>query len=210
MPNPNTIALSKLLIVEGNHERDTFDAWFRALGINDIQILPIGGKTQLAENLAALVRQPNFPSVVSLVIVRDADDNPSRAFQSVADALRRVDLTSPAVAWAFQNGTPRVAVIILPSADRTGALEELLIQTVENDPLHPAAIQLIEDTVGALSIDGAPRRPPPEHRRGKARLHAFLSTYEEPDRDPGKAALAGAWNFAHPALQPLLQILQQM
>ncbi len=203
----------KLLLVEGNHECDVFTAWLNKLAITDIEIRPIAGKTQLRDKLEAIINDEMFQNgdVISLVVVRDADNDHAAAFQSVRDALQAHSLPAPEFPWQFTQGTiPKVAVVVMPGPAQTGALEELLIQTVPQDPLYSPSLELIQHTVRTLEGNAELRNPPPEHRRGKARIHAFLSTFEEPDKDPGKAALAGVWDFNHPCLQPLLQILRQM
>src|SRR5438552_1054666 len=69
-----SIKQQKLLIVEGRDEENFFDAAFRNhLKATEIQILPIGPKTILSQNLKTFKKDPAFPSVVSLVIARDAD-----------------------------------------------------------------------------------------------------------------------------------------
>ena len=210
MGKENEISASKLLIVEGNHERDFFTSWFEVLGITDIQVMPIGGKTLLQANLAPLVKQSAFRQVTCLVVVRDADDDPQGAFQSVHDTLTNCGLDARQHAWEFTwTGTPRTAIVLMPQLDQPGALEELLMQTVQNDPMAAEAGQFIQTAVYKLP-PGGPRKPPPAHKQGKARVHAFLATFDEPDKDQGKAAKAGVWNFNHPALQPLLAILRQM
>lgn len=211
----NTIQKTKLLIVEGNHERDFFCAWFLHSGITDIQVLPIGGKTRLKGALPPLVKQDFFTtSVVSLVIVRDADDDPTAAFQSVCSDLSAVadPMTLPIPPMVEQFVTQnelKVAVIITPCNGRCGALEELLMETAAADPLSAAATTYIDEAVALLN-ETHTRPAPPIHKHGKAKIHAFLATFEEPDKDPGKAALAGAWDFDHPALAPIRTILEQM
>lgn len=209
MSKSNTIQKTKLLIVEGNHERDFFEAWLRILGTQDIQVMPIGGKYLLRDNLTALVKQRLFPTVTSMVVVRDADDNPAGAFDSVCSALTSVGLTRPSQVYTFTPGMPAIAVVIVPGANRSGALEELLLETVDVDPVAVSAQTFITDTMALLATNGL-RNPPPAHRYGKACTHAFLATFEEPDKDLGKAALSGVWNFQHGTLIPILQVLQQM
>jgi hypothetical protein len=210
MDKQNEIRKTKLLLVEGNHERDVFGAWLKALKLDDIQVMPIAGKTRLRDNLRLLVNQSAFPDVVSLVVVRDADDNPAAAFVSVRDALTNAGLTPPKQAWLLTDETtPHTGIVIVPRADRQGALEELLLATVADDPLAAPVRAFIESAVETLTQSGH-RLPPPSHRRGKAEIHAFLATCEEPDRDPGKAALAGVWRFDHEALQALAGLLAAM
>ncbi|MGA8346654.1 MAG: hypothetical protein WB773_02435 [Isosphaeraceae bacterium] len=46
----------KLLIVEGRDEQFCFEAALRDhLGLTDIQVMPIGGKTPLTRNLTGLI-----------------------------------------------------------------------------------------------------------------------------------------------------------
>ncbi len=210
MPKENEIQLPKLIIVEGNHERDFFSAWLRHLKLTDIQILPIGGKTKLSGNLKLLVKQARFSQVETILIVRDADDNPGGAFQSVCSALSGVNLPIPELPEQYmtQNNL-KIVVIIMPCNGRNGALEEILFETAETDPLFPAAIEFINNATNTLNPPST-RPAPPVHKMGKAKIHAFLATFEEPDKDPGKAALDGVWNFDHPALNPIRGILVEM
>ena len=207
---PNRVRKAKLLIVEGNHERDFFEAWLKHLERDDIQVMPIGGKTLLRESLRVLVKQADFKMVKSLVVVRDADDDPKGAFQSVADALVNAGLRAPRSSFCFvENVTPQTAVLILPGQSTQGALEEFLLKTVVNDPVAPKVDEFIESAVVTLSKGGV-RKPPPPHRRGKAKVHAFLATFEHPDRDLGKAAKEGVWDFNHASLHPIEEILTGM
>lgn len=210
MLKENGIQLTKLIIVEGNHERDFFSAWLDHLHITDTQILPIGGKTGLAGNLKPLAKQSNFSQVVSLVVIRDADDNPEGAFQSVCSALAGANLPVPALPEQFTNHDDRkVAIIVTPCRNRAGALEELLLETADADIIYPVTNDFINNAIDILARSHT-RLVPPAHKQGKAKIHAFLATFEEPDKDPGKAALAGVWNFDHAALNPIREILEQM
>jgi hypothetical protein len=68
----NAIRQPKLLVVEGNHERDFFESWLITLGITNIQFMPIGGKTLLRDNLAGLVKQKPFLGICSMIQGRSA------------------------------------------------------------------------------------------------------------------------------------------
>jgi hypothetical protein len=210
MPGENKIVQQKLLIVEGSHERDFFQAWFARLNILDVQVQILGGKTLLKQNLLSLQKDSDFPSVTSLVIVRDADENPIGAFQSVISAIHSAVMPEPNAPWQFTDtGMPRICVVVLPTESEAGALEELLLRSVEADPISVKAVTYIDDAVAALTAGGV-RPPPPLHRLGKARVYAYLATFEYPDRDQGKAAGSGVWKFDHPALERLKSILLAM
>ena len=221
--NNTEIRKSKILIVEGNHERDFFETWLKKLNRDDIQVMPIGGKTNLKPNFKLIVDRSNFGDVESILITRDADGSYENAFQSVCDVLqdkrvtdslknksKEIILRIPESAWTFtKDTTPRICVAILPGVNKVGALEELLIQTIDNDPMSEKSHNFIEDALVTLDDSGY-RSPPPLHRVGKAKIHAFLATFEEPDKDQGKAALAGVWKFGHKALDPLRSILEEL
>jgi hypothetical protein len=215
------ISKFKILIVEGNHERDFFKAWLKAIDKDDIQVMPIGGKTRLKNDFVILVKRPNFGDVTSILIIRDADCDPKSAFDSVCNVLRSVRVTDalknkgivlkiPENTWTFtKNMTPRVGIAILPAKDQMGALEELLLQTVPDDPMTSKSYQFIDDAIITLNETDY-RTPPPFHRLGKARVHAFLATFEEPDRNQGIAAKAGIWDFQHKSLDSLRAILEEL
>jgi len=182
--------------------------------------MPIGGKTRLKDDFVILVKRPNFGDVASILIIRDADDDPKSAFESVCNDLRNIRVTDalknkgivlkiPENTWTFtKNTTPRIGIAILPAKDQIGALEELLLQTVDNDPMSEKSHLFIGDAIETLNNSG--HRCPPPHRVGKAKIHAFLATFEYPDRDQGKSALAGVWDFQHESLDPLRAILEEL
>ena len=214
----SAIRETKLLVVEGTHERDFFSTWLGVLHRDDIQVMPIGGKTLWREFAPVLVRQSKFADVESLVVVRDADEDASAAFAAACQVFTDNGLPAPAAPWQWQQGPHpkdttrdvRTSVLILPSTDGTGALEELLLESAKTDPMFADAVGLVEKAVAILPAPPAARAHPPLHRRGKAKIHALLSTFERPDLDQGKAAARGVWDFNHAVFSPLKSILQNM
>ena len=84
-----------------------------------------------------------------------------------------------------------------------------MLETVWADPTVALVTSFMENAVTVLRAS-THREPPATHRLGKAKVHAFLATFTEPDRDLGKAALAGVWQYEHQALRDLLKVLQKM
>ena len=204
------IQLEKLLVVEGKDEENFFSAALdNHLKRLDIQILGIGGKTLLAANLKALIRDPNFFSVTSIAIIRDADSLPvgsqitasSAAFQSVVGALtaQGVGLTSPSNHAEFSIGPPRAGVFIMPDGVSDGMLESLCLASVVANP----EMRCVEDYFACCLKAGAiPNNLP------KAHAHAWLASRVEPDKRVGEAAKAGYWPFASKAFDNLWQFLR--
>jgi hypothetical protein len=206
----NQIRKSKLLLVEGNHEKDFFDAWLKFLKRDDIQVMTFEGKTSFKRFIRLIVKQSEFQSVVSILIIRDADNDSKSAFDSIRGNLKNIGLPFPENTWTFtQDTTPKVGIAILPSEGKNGALEELLLQIVVGDPILEKSYKFVDDAIITLNETGY-RNPPSFHRLGKARIHAFLATFEYPDRDQGKSALAGIWDFQHGSLDPLRAILEEL
>jgi hypothetical protein len=147
----------KLLIVEGNDEREFFAAAMRDhLAITDVQPMPIGGKTNLRQNLSALVNDPQWPAVRSLAIVRDADSpladakvevssmvEAAKAFESVRGSLHHVRLNCPEKHGNFTDGPPRVGVFIMPNGADDGMLETLCLQAASNSTGYSCVDQYV-------------------------------------------------------------------
>ena len=200
-----------LLIVEGKDEELFFEALMKNLGLTDIQILPIGGKTKLKENLRHLVNKvPDFDMVTSLGIVRDADDDPKAAFQSVSDALKKVKLPVPVSPLIPSIGpNPRnlkyhikVNVFIMPDENSLGDLEELCLRAVKTDPAMKCVVQYFY----CLQHQGLSL----PKQMSKAKVHVFLASRAEPDKRLGEAAKAGYWPWNHNAFEKIKNFLFEL
>ena len=206
-----SIKETKILVVEGRDEEmfasltdafglQFFSALMAHLSLMGIQILPIGGKTQLRSNLKALKATPGFTNIVSLGIIRDADTNATSAFQSVCGALQAANLSIPEQMLVATGTSPQVAVMILPNGKASGMLEDLCLAAVVNDPAMPCVEQYfdcVQKQVGFL-----PRNI------SKAKIHTFLSSKVEPDKRLGEAAQAGYWPWDNAAFDQIKQFLR--
>ena len=182
------------LLVEGNDQRNFFEALCAHLGIRDAQVRNFGGVDELGGFLQAFVRMPGFEEVSGVGVVRDAETSAHAAFQSARSALERAGLIPPASAgqW-FGDGDPKTGVLALPDGRNPGMLETLLCRTLEG--LEVArCIDSFFDCVKALpgtAID----------RPDKARAFAYLTTRRNPHHSVGVAARRGAWDLDHPVLE---------
>jgi hypothetical protein len=188
-----SIAKPKILIVEGRDEEMFFDAALRDhLGLTDIQIMPIGGKTQLSRNLTGLVNDAGFPTVQGLAVLRDADltapgatiASATQAFQSVCGSLQHVGLPCPAAHGQFAVGPPRLGIFIVPNGVDDGMLETLCLMSVSSLPEFPCLDTYFQCLQGHGAV------PSNLH---KARAHAWLASRQMPDRRVGEAAQKGDW-----------------
>ena len=187
------------LLVEGRDEVNFFSALVDFHNIDPVQIQNLEGKDKLRKFLAALRRAPGFETVRSLGVVRDADESPASAFQSVRDSLRNAGLPAPNRAEERSGEAPAVTVFILPGDNRPGMLETLLRESFAGGP-EDRCVEEYLACVGGLpgvSID----------RPDKARVHAWLASRPDPHVSAGMAAKKGYWDFNHPAFDDLRAFL---
>jgi hypothetical protein len=202
-PEPLFAPTSQIvLVVEGKDEEYFFEALLRHERIQDAQVLPIGGKDRLAENLKALRNARQFRFVRSLGVVRDADADPKGTYSSVRDALQRAKLPTPDAHAQLVEGPPRVSVFIIPSALQRGALEDLCLAAVEDDPAYPCVEKYFEcleqASVGCSS------------EQSRARMQVFLASRKKVDKRLGVAAQAGYIPWGSPVFEELKRFLHAL
>lgn len=193
------ITQPSLLVVEGKEEELFFGAFIEHLGLQNIQIMGIGGKTNLRRNLRALALSPQFAETVSLGVVRDADDNPKAAFQSVRDALQAANLPAPGRALVPAGDRPQVSVMILPEESAPGMLEDLCLGAVARDP----AMLCVERYFACLQQEGLSL---PDNM-SKAKVQAFLASRRKSRLRLGVAAQVGYWPWDEKAFEQVRSFL---
>ena len=198
-----------LLIVEGRDEQFFFEAALRDhLGLADIQVMPIGGKTLVTRNLTGLIADPAFATVASLAVIRDADtttpgshtSSAAQAFQSVCSSLSHVGLVCPAAHGQFAAGPPHVGVFIIPNGIDDGMLETLCLQSVATHPEFPCVDSYFQ------CLQGHKIAPNNLHKAA----HAWLASRPEPDKRVGEAAQAGYWPWDADAFADLWSFIRTL
>jgi len=177
VPARTEIKYSSLLIVEGREDELFFGALANKLGLQNLQVLPLGSR------LKALAAGPGFAAVTSLGLVRDANGDPIAAFQSVRDALVDAKLPAPKRPMVSAGRSPRVAVMILPGEDEPGMLEDLCLRAVGQEP----SMLCVEQFFQCLQQ----QRLPLPHHISKAKVHTYLASKQETGKRLGEAAAAG-------------------
>jgi hypothetical protein len=200
---PATITKPKLLLGEGTEEVRFFKALLTHLGISDVQVEQFGGKNNLSNYVPAIARTAGFLQLTSLAITRDADNDAAAAFASVCYSLQSVSLAKPPAPGQFIGSSPRVGTFILPDNQKAGMLEDLCLAAVATDP----TMQCVEDYF--LCLSRIPNRRQPNNP-AKARVHAWLASQVEPDKQLGVAADIGYLDWHSPAFAPLIQFLKTL
>ena len=199
------------LLVEGNDERNFFDALVGHLQLATVQIQVLDGKDRLSESLETLAGTTGFRRVRSIGIVRDADQSAHTAFQSVQTALHNANQAAgpwsglefpvPERPEARAGESPSLRVLILPGNGAAGMLETLLCRTFDGthvDRCIGRFFQCAEEAGNHI------RRP------DKARAHAYLSTKPDPHVSVGVGARKGYWDFDHDAFEGVRGFLRSL
>lgn len=207
---------TKLLLVEGSDDRRFFRAFSRGLGIADIEVGNFNGKSNLGNDLSARVRSPEFHTVSSLGIVRDADESSQSAFDSVIGSLRRAELPTPdGPIIPIEHDGMRISVLILPPEDEQGELENVCLSSIEG----VSDMRCLESYFDCLSIVEPSITA---NHMSKARLHSYLAigpvhtssdgnmTRRRPALRLGEAAEAGVWDWSSPAFDKVAEFLRNL
>lgn len=189
--NLPTFIAPNLLLVEGPDEFQ----FFRFLRPrDDVQIHVYEGKNQLRLELETIQKVEGFEQVKQIAIVRDADNDPVAAVQSVLTQWSvATNQVVPKVAsdeWFEDGEGRRWSVWIMPAPDSSGDLEELLWKAVaESD--HCQCVEALMNCLDACN-------PIPFSSKTKARLYAWLATQQTPLHEL-HAALGGRAQLFDPA-----------
>ena len=197
-----SIDSDRLLLVEGRDEVNLFNALIsRCVGDAPyIQIIQAGGISQFPSRLKAIqTAAKTRPDLQSIGVIRDADENPAGAFQSVCAHLSTVGFDAPRAHGAFTGGTPSVGVFIVPTDTQQGAIETLCRRSVEDS----AAGRCVEQYLQCLEEHDAIRSA----NRDKSFAHAYLASTQDPVARVGEGALRRVWNFDAPAFEDIVRFV---
>jgi hypothetical protein len=81
------ISQPAVMLVEGDEDKRFFGALVKRLNLDTFQVFAVGGKAKFAGWLRAIKSSPGFATVRHLIVIREADEDPRAAFQSIRTAL---------------------------------------------------------------------------------------------------------------------------
>lgn len=167
---------SHLLLVEGKVDKQ----FFIQLGVHlcfdkstPIHIEKYNGKDNLGNFLRGILTHPGFTHLKRVGIVRDADVG-GGAFQSVKDTIASANggkprqLGVPEQVLELSGGTTPTLVLILPSTERSGMIEDLVLDVFKDDPVS-TCVNTYFDCLRGFDVKI------PETIPAKARLRTFIT-----------------------------------
>lgn len=192
---PKPIDQTRILAGEGVEDVLFFAAILEHLKITGVQVEPYGGKPGLAAYLKTLKTRPGFDRVLKIGVIRDADDDPVAAAASVEGAISRAGFPESVI----------VSKLIVPGASATGALENLLLQTIAGKPVEGCIEEYLACAAGATGVTHSSAT-----NRAKSRVHAWLAAQAPPDLRLGIAAGKGLLDWSSPAFDELKAFLRKL
>lgn len=203
MPDPiglQSITSSHVLLVEGMDEVNFFGMLLRSImPVSHIDIRQVGGKDQFKNKLSTLTKSTDWRKVRKVAIIRDADDDFARSYQSIIDSLKSAGLSAPLHTGEFTAVEPQVGLFLMPNNANSGALEDLCLQSISSKPVF----KCVADFTACLSrIKSHPRN------RSKSQVLTYLSAMPEPCPNLGIAALKGYWDFGSQEFSDLKAFFQ--
>ena len=195
-----------LLLVEGDDEMHFFDSMLSHIGLREkFTIRVVQGKTNFRKELQTLRYATGFSNVSFIGIVRDTDDDPEAARKSIRSALENEHFDAPKLPMDISDGSvdsPRVSFLLLPSADSSGELEDVLLKSVKGS----LEMECVDGFFSCLKNAGIAE----PKKFSKARIQAYLASQEDTYPKPGIAARKKCFDFDHQAFLFIKQFLKQI
>jgi hypothetical protein len=183
----------QVILVEGADDQAVVAAMIRHENLGNFHVHDMNGNTSWGRRLQAILRQPEFSvNIKALGLVKDADSNPNAAWDSCIGILRRHELPTPRTTASLAEGEISVAVMIVPSMSRHGAIEDLCMASFEETRL--ACVRGYFECLGAGS---------PLQATAKGEVQAYLAGLPTAPRDLKVAADRGTLNMTSDAFDEL-------
>ena len=195
-----------LLLVEGRDEVGLFNGLIKNClqgNRSQIQVLDAGGKEKFKDNIETIrTLALKRPTLRSIGVIRDADDNANGSFDSVCDSFRSAGYEPPTAHAKFSDATPAIGVFIVPDGSQSGAIETLCRRSVEGED----AAKCVDEYMECLTTHNALQ----SKNADKTFTHAYLAAMRYPVARVGEGAQQGVWDFQSPAFDALSQFVRDL
>lgn len=213
----NTINSPHIIFCEGMDEKSFLINYLNYMGERDdyyderFDVKDFGGISELENRLAALKKMPNFDTVKSILIIRDAETDANTAKLNIKNALEYNGFTMPSRPGVIvEVGGIKISYLLFPYLDgegkKPGTLEHLCLElaSVEDKELILNDVNnLLEKTENEYKL----RHP----RIHKNQLHTFMSLFDKyAGSKAGEAGKYGLYDWEHPLLAHLKQVLRDI
>ena len=205
MEEKHTPKSLKLLVVEGDDDEGFFKKITEEIGIKNLQIVNLEGARKFnTKALKAITQVHDFRiNLRSMVVVRDADEDARRVFDSICSVLRVLDLPVPKKPMEFEDrGSIKVGVLIIPPNKDKGKLEDLCLLSVQ----HLREMRCIDSFFECIrtAADEFPKD------LSKAKIKAFLASRKESVPHLGVGVQKGYFSLDSKVFDGIKEFLRAM
>lgn len=199
------IQKDKLLLVEGNDDQNFFQKLMQEITLDNIQIIPMGGKENFrVPNFKSVINTPGFREVKALGIVRDANGSASSVFTSICTVLRECGLPEPTQVMEITNTDLKVGILIIPPNAEEGEIEDLCLSSLK----EYSEMGCIDNYFKCLKKKLLPDKFPKD--LSKAKIQAFLASREESVPHLGIAAQRGYFPLDQDSFEEIKKFLSSL
>lgn len=194
------------VLVEGKDDAHLIDYLLENIGADPefVKIVFCGGKDELASSVRNIVKSRPYITrdLKRFAVIRDCDACPDEASSALNDAFTDAGVPVPLHGqFVAYDGERKVGAFLIPSIDRPGAVEDLLLDIVGNDDTFQSFIPPFESAsalAGGLDV------------RSKRLMQIFLATKSPLCRGGGIALKHGHFDHEHQSLFELKGFLQTL
>jgi hypothetical protein len=186
------------------------------LGIQGIWVEHVEGESQFRRYVRRLRIRTGFEMLRALAIIRDADTDADAKFNRSCGVLRDHRFPVPTSPYQLMAGpfpalessdlgkVGMTGIVIIPPAEVIGALEDLCLKVIADDPSIPC----VDDLLNCVALNSGTVWP--EQYRSKARLNVWLASRADPRHRLRDAISAGLFPLSHEAFGPIRDFLIQL
>jgi hypothetical protein len=211
-----SISRPGLIICEGPDDQLFLRAMLRYLDIQMIWVEYVEGESQFRAYVRRLRTRSGFETLRALALMRDADTDATAKFSHACSLLRDFNYPVPGAPLEIAHGllpalesdavgsAGATGVVIVPTAHSTGALEDLCLEALGDDPSLPCVDEFLRCVETTAQITW------PAQYIAKSRLNAWLASRADPRHGLRSAISAGLFSMSHDAFGPIRAFLSQL
>jgi hypothetical protein len=199
------IEQENVLAVEGNDEKNFFNALLRTMNIPNVQIIDVGGKDSFKNKFPVYIQSEGaLEKIKNIGFVRDAEKLEAKsAFDSICSVLSKYALPCPTeLRKLIKDNGKKVNIFIMPNNNNCGMLEDLCITAIKDTDVF-ACVECFIKCYETKIEKG-------KYNATKAKILAYLSTRTPIVNALGLAARQGVWNFAEPCFADIKKFLKEL
>ena len=121
-----------LILVEGYDDQFVVQQLLAAEGITNVQVHAVGSKVNFKPFLNAERKSEGFEAIRTISLIADADNSRESSLKELRDAFHEAKLPVPANPSESAPGPPSVLVECIPIGRDTGALEDVILEAIED------------------------------------------------------------------------------